>query len=340
MFEEYDYHWTDTSAEPSKTDPIEITLKFAESKRDEWPDAISQRLADTEQIDSNELRTVILRITSKFDAVINEFISDYDFLNLSGDPLVSANNFRRLSDLRQLVPTFYLASLRDAAQEFRARSAFWKPFVRTLSLDDKDREELEIALQKLNNMVLEKHSSFEDVKKHLENTAKLLPLGDADPVSIEALPLKVFDILSRTQVYFASKTGAQIPLVRHDSGTQSLAIICLFDAFLKSQLEKKFSEISELLLKLEDLEAHLHPSAIKAIGRMLLDIPGQKLISTHSGDLLASIPLKKIRRLRCVAGTFTIHAIDEDVLTKDEINKLDYRVRSTRGSPLFQGAGY
>lgn len=115
---------TDTSAEPSKTDPIEIALKFAENEKDEWPDEISQLLSDIEQIDSNKLRTVTLRITSKFDAVNNECISNYDFLNLSGDPLVSKYKFRRLSDLRQLVPTFYLASLRDAAQEFRARSAF------------------------------------------------------------------------------------------------------------------------------------------------------------------------------------------------------------------------
>lgn len=335
VFEEYDFHLKDASAEPSKSKPIVITLTFAESKEDEWPDEISQLLPDAEQIDANGLRSVTLCVTSRFDPAVNEFVTDYDFLDLSGSALVKAKDFRHLNNLQTLVPTFYLSSLRDAAQEFRAKSTFWRPFVRTLELSDEDREELEEALLELNKKVLTKHTSFEEVRTYLEKTAKFLPFGSTDPVSIEAIPQKVFDILSRTQVFFASKTGARIPITRHGGGTQSLAVISLFDAFLQSQLEEKYSEVSKPLLALEEPEAHLHPSAIKAVARMLQDLTGQKLISTHSGDLLASMPLKNIRRLRRVEGKITIHALQEGVLTEDEINKLDYHIRSTRGSLFF-----
>ncbi len=335
VFDEYDYHLKDASSEPSNSDPINITLTFAETKEDEWPDEISQLLPDAEQIDSDGLRSVTLRVTSYFDPSVGEFATDYVFLDLSGNPLVKAKDYRHLNNLQKLVPTFYLSSLRDAAQEFRAKSTFWRPFIRTLKLDDKDRKLLEADLLELNKKVLKGHTSFEEVRTHLEKTAKLLPFGDSEPVSIEAIPHKIFDILSRTQVYFASKTGAKIPIVRHGGGAQSLAVISLFDAFLQSQLEEKYSKVSEPLLALEEPEAHLHPSAIKAIAGMLQDLSGQKLISTHSGDLLSSMPLKNIRRLRRIAGKITIHALQDDVLTEDEINKLDYHVRSTRGSLLF-----
>ena len=335
VFEEYDYHLENSSAEPSKAKPIEITLTFAESEEDEWPDEISQRLPNAEQVDDKQLRSVTLRVASWFDTAINGFATEYDFINLSGGKLIKAKNLRHLINLQQLVPTFYLASLRDAAQEFRARSAFWGPFVRALKLDDEAQAELEAALLELNNKLLDNHTAFDSVKERLKKTADLMPLGESDPVSIEAVPSKVFDILSRTQVKLASKTGAQIPIVRHGSGTQSLAVICLFDAFLESQLEERYGEVAEPLLALEEPEAHLHPSAIKAVGKMLQELSGQKIISTHSGDLLAGIPLQKIRRLRRRNGKISVHRIDEGVLTEDEVNKLNYQVRATRGSLLF-----
>lgn len=334
-FEEYDYHLSDAKAEPAKAKPIEITLKFAERKENEWPDEISQLLEHAEQVDDDGLRRVTLKISSGFDAAVNDFAVSYDFLDLAGNALLKAKNPRTLNNLQQLAPTFYLASIRDAAQEFRARSQFWGPFVRALDIDEKTRAEFESALSDLNMKVLDQHEAFGTVKERLKRAAELLPLGDGDSVTIDAVPSKVFDILSRTQVSLSAKTGARIPITRHGDGTQSLAVICLFDAFLESQLEDGYGEHSEPLLALEEPEAHLHPSAIAAVGKMLQDLGGQKIITTHSGDLLASIPLKKIRRLRRRDGKVSVHQLKDGVLTDDEIKKLDYQVRAYRGSLLF-----
>ena len=335
VFEEYDYHLADSAAEPAKSEPIEITLTFAEREEDEWPDEVSQQLAEAEQVDSDEIRSVTLRVTSSFDPASNNFATDYDFLDLSGNPLIKAKSPRLLINLQQLVPAFYLASLRDAAQEFRTKSPFWGPFVRALELDDQARIELETALHDLNKKILEQHKAFGHIREQLKKTAELLPLDDTDPVSIEAVPSKVFDILSRTQVKLTSKTGAQIPIIRHGSGTQSLAVICLFDAFLQSRLQEGYGEHAEPLLAMEEPEAHLHPSAVKSVGEMLKQFSGQKLISTHSGDLMASVPLQKIRRLNRNNGDISVHRIKDGSLSQDEINKLDYHVRMTRGSLLF-----
>ncbi len=335
VFDEYDYYLPNATSEPSTSPPIEITLRFAERQENEWADEISQLLGPAEQVDMNDLRSVTLQVTSGFDSAIGDYATDYNFLNLVGAPLTTAKLPRYLTNLRQLVPAFYLASLRDAAQEFRARSPFWGPFVRSLDIDEDARKELEAALLELNRKVLEKHAAFNTVKDRLRQTADLLPLGNADPVSIDAVPSKVFDILSRTQVNLASKTGAQIPIVRHGSGTQSFAVICLFDAFLRSQIVEGYGDHAEPLLALEEPEAHLHPSAIKAVGQMLQSLSGQKLLSTHSGDLLAGVPLDKIRRLRRTNGKISVHQVEKGVLTQDEANKLDYQIRSTRGSLLF-----
>lgn len=331
VFEEYDYHLDDASAEPSREKPVEITLRFAEREMDEWPDEVSQTLRPAEQVDDKGLRSVILRVRSTFDPHSVE----YDFLDLSGNALPKAREQRLVNNLRQLAPAFHLESMRDAGREFRAGASFWGPFVRSVEIDEDAREELEKTLSNLNEEILDRHTAFKTVKEHLSNAAELLPLGKADPVSIDAVPSRLSDVLSRAQVSLAAKTGAKIPIARHGSGTQSLAVICLFDAYLRKQMKGLYGDHAEAVLTMEEPEAHLHPSAVKAVGEMLRNLSGQKLLSTHSGDLLASVPLKKIRRLSRKDGKTVVYRIDAEALSDDEIGKLDYHVKTSRGDLLF-----
>ncbi len=334
IFFEYDYHLPQRASQPADSDPIEITLHFAEQVDDEWPDEVAQILGDVVQVNENGLQTVVLRVRSKYDNAMDDFVTTWDFLDLAGNELINAKA-PRLIELQRLAPVFYLAALRDSAQEFRPRSQFWGPFVRSLNINPDLRQELEDDLAELNQKILDAHESFGAIKKQLGNTGKMLPLDNHEPVGIEAIPSKVFDILARTQVMLTSITGVRLPIGRHGEGTQSLAVICLFDAFLQSKLEDSYMEYTTPILALEEPEAHLHPSAIRSVAALLQDLKGQKVIATHSGDLVASIPLKSLRRLRRKDGEITVHQIEDDTLTSDEIQKLNYHVRSTRGNLLF-----
>ena len=334
IFDEYDHHLDASSADPSKTDPIEIVLDFSEREEDEWPSEVSQWLAEAVQINDG-LQCVRFRVQSIYESSISNFSTSWDFLDLAGNSLNKAKNPSLLNNLRQCVPTFYLDSLRDAAQEFRPRSPFWGPFLRSLELDDQTRKEFENSLSILNQKILDQHVELKTVMKHLEKTTGMLPLGQNVPVTIVALPSKVFDILSKTQVNLESISGARIPVIRHGHGTQSLAVISLFEAFLESQISKENGQHADPLLTLEEPEAHLHPSAIKATGELLQKLSGQKIISTHSGDILASVPLKKLRRLRRKDGVISVFYLKDNELTDDEVRKLDYQIRSHRGSLFF-----
>lgn len=332
VFEEYDYHLAGVKSDPANAEPIEIILTFQEISENDWTDDLVSLLSDAIWTDKkNKKSSIRLRVSSSF----NMEIVDYQFLDMNNQEMLRARNPRILFNLQRTIPSFYLASLRDAAHEFQARSQFWAPFVKSFELDDEMKSELESALSDLNQKVLDQHKAFESVKDRLKETARLMSLDDTDPVSIEAVPSRVFDILSRTQVNLTSRTGARIPVVRHGSGTQSLAVISLFDAFLQSQLAEGYGEHAEPLLAMEEPEAHLHPSAIKGVGKVLKELSGQKLITTHSGELLADIPLIYVRRLRRIDGKITAYGIDSSLFSADEMNKLNYHVRTLRGSLLF-----
>lgn len=201
--------------------------------------------------------------------------------------------------------------------------------------NDGDPKELEESLSELNQKVLDAHTSFDAVKARLKKTTQLVPLGTGEPVHIEALPGKVFDLLSRTQVMLSCRSGAKLPLNRHGEGTQSLAVMFLFDAFLESRLTDEYDKDASPILALEEPEAHLHPSAIRSLAVLLQELKGQKLVSTHSGDLLAGIPLTAVRRLARENGVIKLHRLKDNTLSDEELDKVTYHIRSQRGQLLF-----
>ena len=100
VFEEYDYHLENTSAEPAKSKPIEITLKFAEVEEDEWPDEVSQLLSDAEQVDVYTLEGIDLNVR---DIMSHASTEDGNYLRSWA---VAALNRRELSEsARELINT-------------------------------------------------------------------------------------------------------------------------------------------------------------------------------------------------------------------------------------------
>ena len=103
------------------------------------------------------------------------------------------------------------------------------------------------------------------------------------------------------------------------------------------------------ILALEEPEAHLHPSAIRSFGEFFKEMPGQILITSHSGDLLSRVSVKSLRRLYKDGAETRLGQIElapdgtkEDalplgstLLLPDDLRSIDYNIRLTRGAYLF-----
>ena len=335
VFSPYDYHLKEGSEDPVDSPPIEIVLSFTEQYEGQWPQQQTEQLQPVEIVRNDGLTSYRLRMQSYFDKSENKFRSELNFIDADGEPLIRPNQLNAVNRLKAFIPTFYLSSIRDAAKEFKVQSKFWRPFATDIKLTESEKRELENDLLELNTKIVIKHESFENVKEKLQNVARLMGLESEAPISIDALPAKIRDILSRTRVNLESITGAKIPIEMHGSGTQSVAVICLFEAFIQLRSEQINSDFSEPLLALEEPEAHLHPSAAKTLGNMIQKIRGQKIISTHSGELLASIPITKIRRLQKKKGKITVYQLQKDTLNENEKIEINYLLRNKRDNIMF-----
>lgn len=335
QFEEYDYRLAHEGDSPTEAEPIEIQLSFVERSAAPWHDEVGQALVDVAPFGADDLRRVTLRVTSQFDDEAGDFTTDWNFLDAEGEPLAgAARSASQLNTLQGLVPIFYLSALRDASRHFASSGRFWRSFLGELGLPDGVRTQLEAELADLNDRLIDAHAPLAEVRGRLEHAREVVDFGATEAVGVDALPTKLFALLSRTQVHFAAHTGARIPVTQQGEGTQSLAVLLLFGAFLRNRLSG-LDPHAEAITALEEPEAHLHPSATRALMHVVEDLPGQKLISTHSGHLLSSVSTRAIRRLAYEAGEVKAYRIDWDSLADEERRKFDSHVRRTRGELLF-----
>ena len=330
VFDGFDFHLKNVTADPSSADPIKITITFREDIVGDWDGALVGRLNRNKilQVDGGGRSYVVLRVVCAYDSASREFLQEYDFLNLADQPLTGVSE-GALGNLQREVIYFYLGALRDAARHFDAKGPFWRPFLKDTKLTPEKKAEIEQKLQELNELVVASHETFEQAKEELNKLQHVVSMAAGDVVSIEAVPGRMFDILAKAQIHLGSATGARLPVARHGEGTQSLAVLMLFSAFLGAWPS------GAPIIALEEPEAHLHPSAIRALWQVVCGIAGQKLVSTHSGDLLSEVDVHNVRRLAKTATGIRSFHVPRALLSNEEKRKLNYHVRRARGELLF-----
>lgn len=330
VFDTLDFHLPDVGAEPSSADSIGIEVTFSERAPDDWSRSLVGRLnrEGILQVGDDGRGHVLLRVTCAYDPTTRNFVQNWSFLNLSRQPLPGAKG-RALSSVQREVSYFYLPALRDAARHFDPKGPFWRPFLKDSQLPVDKETEIKQKIREVNELVIGSHASFDRVQRGLRRLQKIVPLAAADVVSVEAVPGRIFDMLAKAQINLGTTTGAKIPISRHGEGTQSLAVLMLFSAFLEVWPE------GAPIIGMEEPEAHLHPTAIRVLGRLIQGFAGQKLISTHSGDLIAETDIHSIVRLvRTQEGTKSFR-IRKGLLSAEETRKFSYHVRRVRGDLLF-----
>ena len=331
-FTEYDFNRDETHQTLSSCKPIVLTVSFLESREYPWPEHITQSL--NEVIVGSDYSSIKLRITARYDTGTAELVQSWSFLDDADNELVGKGGY--IKTLRQMRPFFFQTALRAAKDEFHGQSTYWASFLRNKDIDDATRTALEDELLQINQKIVDAHASFKDVTEEVRHISKLVAVGKTNAVSVDPAPSDVYRVLRyNTDVNLLTATNARIPVRSHGEGTQSLSVLLLFSAYLKTRLQEDVDRFAEPIIAIEEPEAHLHPNAVRAVWRLLKDLPGQKIVATHSGDILSEVPMAKLRRLNRNGSVTECNAIPEKLLIPEEMRKFNHHVRRNRGELLF-----
>jgi putative ATP-dependent endonuclease of OLD family len=299
-----------------------------------WGTGIAQ---DEQQNDMVGMRSVLewgdihadYRTTRKF---LKEWRVFAEWLNAEDGATVSAAQIEPIA-------LHYIDAKRDLEDDLRTRGSFWRRLTDNLGLSDKDVEDLEKALSEINKTLVDKSEVLQHLRENLIELRKVIAFEKAG-IDIAPVPRHLRDLSRGVDVSLNSGGASAFPLTRHGMGTRSLASLLVFRAFAswrQGRADEGGDEV-HTLLAVEEPEAHLHPQAQKALFAQIRDIPGQRIVSTHSPYFVAQSRLEDLRLLTKTKSDTTVTQLDLANVTPDERRKLDREVMATRGDLLFSRA--
>lgn len=300
-FTEYDVHLADGNANPKTSGPVVIEIEFSERKPGEWHADIAADLADILIVDPRTaLSTIILRVSCAWDPSQDSFVPRWEFLNGARAPLTGKGaKATNLQPFFEYVPTFYLPALRSATDEFSNKSQFWGRLLKTVQIPDALATRTKRVMDLLNARYLEADKRLGVISDTLSGLSKIAAEATPGRMDLRMMPLNPWDLLARAEVvYKCEETRPWLPLTVHGQGVQSLSVMFLFRAFVKELLIELYRPGSSALLAMEEPETHLHPQAARALWQHVQDLPGQKIVSTHSPYFVQRVPFRDLRIVR------------------------------------------
>ncbi|MDP2630870.1 MAG: AAA family ATPase [Candidatus Uhrbacteria bacterium] len=296
-FTEYDVFLSDPKSDPRKTGPITVQMTVEETADDTWPDELATDLDRLIQVDvKTGLRSIILRVTYTWDDTSGTFEPNWEFLNVAEQPLASGRRIMNVHDFFNYFPAFHLGPLRDASDEFSPRSQFWGRLLKSMQIPDSIEVDVASTLETLNEKLLKADPRLKQIADTLNGLQSVSASDNPGGVNLRMLPFDTWDMLSRAEIIAQNETTTPwFPITRHGQGMQSLAVILLFKAFIQHALSEYYKPQATPILTLEEPEAHLHPQAARVLWKEIKNLPGQRVVATHSPYFIQQTSLRDIR---------------------------------------------
>lgn len=311
-FTEYDVHLQDETSDPKKSDPVLIEIELAEEAVGEWPEDLQSDLVDIIQIDPVDGRSsILLRVSCKWDDPAGSYVPKWEFLNVQRAALAGkgarAVNFQ---EFFQFLPVFYLAALRDADDEFSNRSQFWGRLLRSVQIPEALERKSKRVFDLLNRELLKADPRLAKLATTLSDVSRIAAGDQPGGADLRLTPMRSSDLLSRAEIIYRSETDKPwLPLARHGQGIQSLSVMFLFRGFVEQLLKELFKPDSVPILALEEPETHLHPQAARTLWKHVNELPGQKIVTSHSPYFLQHVPFRDLRIVRLDANGTSIASL-------------------------------
>ena len=232
------------------------------------------------------------------------------------------------------LPFFYMDALRDIIEDMRLKTSYLGKMISKIEYSKTDLEAIERQIKELNETTVSKSEILSDIRDTLKelNTAM-----DTEGEGIEITPFtkKIRDLNKGLSIHYADRNDS-FSMEYHGTGTRSWSSLLTLKSFisqLKKVAEREYLPLNPILA-LEEPEAHLHPNAQKKLYGQLKEIPGQKIISTHSPYIAACAELEELRGFY-KSDTVVCNKIDVNNLHSEDIRKIKRQVINTRGELFF-----
>ena len=259
---------------------------------------------------------------------------------VDAEKLGEVSNAHVTREHRDLVTFNLLDARRDALEQLRNRRTFWGQIVSDLQLPTPVRTEVEKALGDVGSKVKVGSPPLAALQKELQDIRKVIAHPQLD-VEVSPLPLDVEDLLRAMDLLLTEVGQAPLPIALQGMGTRSLSALLIFRAYVRSILATASGAGTLSVAAFEEPEAHLHPHAQRSVLSAIQEIPGERVISTHSPFVAGIADVFDIRVFRrSTDGTKVswlpeVDAAGAPAFTNEQLSHLRRFVQQRHGEVLF-----
>lgn len=312
--------------------------KRAANFSDTWEIAFG---VDNIKMDAEEHFYVPLRAKYTFQALQNSFNRNMLVLN------DWESNGIAWQDLKGIKSTIkgdcfqfhYIDAKRDIQDDLKTKASYIGKMLSDVvsNYDPKDVTELEQKISSLNEEAIEKSYVLKKIQESLKGIDATM--DSSGKVYVSPFAKKLRDLNKSLTIHYGTEDSS-FTMDYHGMGTRSWSSMLSFRAFVKQMCDCKDPNDEAFLpiIAIEEPEAHLHPNAQKQLYKQMDEMPGIKIISTHSPYVAACAELSELRGMYKTTQNTLCGSLQITELTPEEQRKIRQAVLMSNGELLFSKA--
>lgn len=295
------------------------------------------------QQDDQDRDFAAIRTLYSWSASKGDYVTERRFLQEWPENLADAPEARLVERIPAVainqsapISLYLLDAKRDGADDIRSRSSIWSKLVSDPGLPAEQVREIEKLLNEINQLFVKESKVLTHLKGHLTSVGDVVNC-DKNAIAIDPVARRLRDLSKGMDVILSTMGASAFPLSRQGMGTRSLASVLMFRAYMSWKLSERTGEVIHPFLAIEEPETHLHPQAQRSLFGQIQQIPGQRIISTHSPYICAHADIRTFLHFGKVgSGTYIDTFVSPgDPLTSEEMRRINREVMNTRGDLLF-----
>lgn len=237
------------------------------------------------------------------------------------------------------LPFFYIEAQRDILDDIKQRNSFLGRMLGNVAehYSREQVERIETMIATLNQQAIDNSDILTNIQTALSGLDSTMDKQDSK-VSIQPFAKKLRDLNKSLSIQYGTEKDS-FTMDYHGMGTRSWSSLLTFKAFLQLLIKSlDEGEVCCPIIAIEEPESHLHPNAQRQLYTQLVEMNGQKVISTHSPYIAACARLSEIVCLHKDGFDTSVGVFNAEGLHKDDIRNVERQVMLSHGELLFSKA--